>query len=284
MLYRLLVAFLLSMALIGVVWGDANVQTNYIYKMDQSVTGNGFFSSYHDITTNDLTLSNLDHGSGSYSGESDYNVQNKAEQDLSSMEYIITADQIIGFNKSTDFAYAAKSFDLGKSFHAAIQSKGQEQTCLKNYDGSNGTSRGGASINALFNRLDVLSGTTSANLFFKSLYVDDEDQISFNSTGFIRLNLDSSFTGKGHIGVLDLSQDAGNPSLIDEDYLGTFALSKKMSVELRDNWWRKVDDWLPCCSGGWNDLRPSDKKYLGSTAKGVFDCTCFSPAGQIAGS
>lgn len=273
--YHLLVAFLLSTALMGIAWGDTNVQTNYIYKMDQSVKGNGFFSSYQDITTDDLVLDNLDHGSGSYSGESDYNVQNKADQDLNSLEYIITEYQAIGFNKSTDFAYAPKRFDLGKSFHAAIQSKGQEQTCVKNYDGSNKTSPGGVSMNALFSRLDVLSGTTSANLFFKSLYVDDEDQISFNSTGFIKLNLDSSFTGKGHVGVY-----AVNSSLIDEDYLGTFALSKMMSVELKDNWKRQVDDWMPCCSGGWNDMRPSDKKYLGSTTKGIFDCTCYSPAGQ----
>ena len=278
--YNLLAAFLVSMALIGIVSCDTNVQTNYIYKLEQSVDGNGFFRSYHDIATDDLALDTRDHGSGRYVGESDYTVQNKADQNLNTLEYTITVDQAIGFNKSTDFAYALKRFELGKSFHATIQSKGQEQTSMKNYDGSDETNPGGVSMNALFNRLDVISGTISAKQYYKSLYVDDEDQITFNSTGFIRLNLDSSFTGKGHIGFLDLSGDVDDPNILDEDYLGTYAISKKMSVELRNNWRKQVDDWLPCCSGGWSGLRSSDKKYLGSSTKGVFDCTCFSVAGQ----
>jgi len=280
-LYNLFVAFLVFAALIEIACCDTDIQTNYIYKMEQSVDGNGFFRSSHDIITDDLALDTRDHGSGKYVGDSDYTVQNKADQNLNTLEYIFRVDQAIGFNKSTDFVYALKRFDLGKSFHATIQSKGQEQTSMKNYDGSNERNPGGVSMNALFNRLDVISGTTSAKQYYRSLYADYGDQITYNSTGFIRLNLDSSFTGKGHIGVLDLSGDLDNPNMLDEDYLGTFAITKKMSVELKDNWRKQIDDyWLPCCSGGWSDLRPSDTKYLGSSTKGVFDCTCFSVAGQ----
>lgn len=281
-LYILLAAFLSYTALAGIAWGDTDEQTSYyIYNMDQNIKGDGFFSSYQDLATNELVINNLDHGSGSYNGESDYFLGYDVNRVLSDLGQLsITGGESISFNKSTDFAYAAKRFDLGKSFHAAIQSKGQEQTCLKNYDGSHKTNLGGISMNSLFNQLDVLSSTTSAALFFKNQSSDDGDQISLNTSGFIRLNLDSSFTGKGHIGVLDLSNDADDPNVIDEDFLGTFSLSKKMSAKLSNNWVARVDHWLPCCYGGYNDLMPGDKKSLGSSTKGVFDCTCFSPAGQ----
>jgi hypothetical protein len=35
-----------------------------------------------------------------------------------------------------------------------------------------------------------------------------------------------------------------------------------------------VDDWLPCCSGGFSDFNYADADVLES-AKGIFDCTCF---------
>lgn len=108
---------LLSAILIGVAWGATTEETKYIFYMDQSVQGNGFFSSYQNLTASELSLNNLDHGSGKYSGESEYRVQNQATY-TNTMEYDLTNQQLIRFNKSTDYAYAPSSFDFGRSFRS----------------------------------------------------------------------------------------------------------------------------------------------------------------------
>ena len=257
--------------------------------MDQIVQGNGFFSSYRDITASELWLSNLDHGSGNYSGESEYRVQNQATY-TNTLDYDLTNQQLIRFNKSTDYAYAASSFDFGRSFRAAaFQSKGQDGTFIKNYEDSDRFNLGGTSMNALFQDLDVLSSDISAELSFKRTTVEDDDSsdlVRLNSSGSIMLNLESAFTGKGHIGMLNAINATGERHIgvpdieIDEDYIGTFSLSKKMSQNFEYNWKREADYWLPCCSGGWNDLSYTTKKDFGLNANGVFDCTCFSLPGQ----
>ena len=284
---HLLMGYLLSAILIGVAWGDTTTEeTKYIYNMDQKVQGNGFFSSYQDVTASELLLSNLDHGSGSYSGESECRVQNQATY-TNTMDYDLTNQQLIRFNKSTDYAYAASSFDFGKSFRAAaFQSKGQEAICIKNYAGYN---LGGISMNALFRDLDVLSSNTSAKLSFtRKTGAEDYSSAlaSLNERGSVMLNLESAFTGKGHIGMLNAINATGERHIgvpdieIDEDYIGTFSLSKKMSQDFEYNWKREADDWLPCCSGGWNDMSYTTRKYFGLNANGVFDCTCFSLPGR----
>ena len=284
---HLLMGYLLSAILIGVAWGDTTTEeTKYIYNMDQKVQGNGFFSSYQDVTASELLLSNLDHGSGSYSGESECRVQNQATY-TNTMDYDLTNQQLIRFNKSTDYSYAPSSFDFGRSFRAAaFQSKGQESTCIKNYAGYN---LGGISMNALFRDLDVLSSNTSAKLSFTRKTVEEDYShalASLNERGSVMLNLESAFTGKGHIGMLNAINATGERHIgvpdieIDEDYIGTFSLSKKMSQDFTYNWKRQTDDWLPCCSGGWNDMSYTTRKDFGLNANGVFDCTCFSLPGQ----
>jgi len=286
--YHLLMGFLLSAILIGVTWGETTEEAKYIYNMDQKVQGDGFFNSYQDIRASELLLNNLDHGSGNYDGESECLVQNQARY-TNTMEVDLTNQQLIKFNKSTDYTYAASSFDFGRSFRAAaFQSKGQEGTFIKNYEGSDRLYLGGTSMDALFQGLDVLSSNISAELSFNQKSADDDDYIlvSFNSTGSIMLNLESAFTGKGHIGMLSAINETGKghfgvPEIeIDEDYIGTFSLSKKMSDKFEYNWMSGSDDWLPCCSGGWNDMSYRAKKDFGYSANDVFDCTCFSLPGQ----
>ncbi|TFH50103.1 MAG: hypothetical protein E4G89_03865, partial [Methanothrix sp.] len=189
---HLLMGYLLSAILIGVAWGDTTTdETKYIYNMDQKVQGNGFFSSYQDVIASELLLSNLDHGSGNYSGESECRVQNQATY-TDTMDYDRTTQQLIRFNKSTDYAYAASSFNFGRSFRAAaFQSKGQESTFIKNYAGSDRYNLGGISMNALFRDLDVLSSDTSARLSFtrKTVAEDYSSALaSLNDRGSVMLN------------------------------------------------------------------------------------------------
>jgi len=49
---------------------------------------------------------------------------------------------------------------------------------------------------------------------------------------------------------------------------------KNIRMKSRFDSIKKVDEWLPCCSGGFFSMNPVDQKTLKS-AKGVFDCSCF---------
>jgi hypothetical protein len=161
---------------------------------------------------------------------------------------------------------------LGKySLPIALQSKGAEETCLKNFIS-------GVSMDARFNYLDTLSKNLSSELYWKFVNTTDEMDTSLESQAKTDLNLEASFSGSGHVGVVDMSQGEKNADiLIDEDYRGTYYITKNMSHEVKYKLTREMDDWLPCCSGGFADMNVLDKKPFKSAA-GIFDCTCFKAA------
>jgi hypothetical protein len=272
----LLVAFLFSTVLIGGVCEETSEKAQFIYNMDQEVAGKGFFCSYKNLTAGKLGLSTLDHGSGSYNHQSKYLVQNDAKYDSEPYDDSTLGEQTIYSNQSTDFAYEESKFDFGKSFKAgSFQSKGQEEICIKNYADSAKNFTGATSMNARFNSLDILSSSISAKLYYKDLVSDDDYESKLSREGKTNLILASAFTGKGHIGVLNRGED-GTPIKIDEDYVGTFSLTKKMSHEFKHEWKAEADEWLPCCQGSFVDMNLLDQRPFKS-AKGVFDCSCNNP-------
>ena len=113
---------------------------------------------------------------------------------------------------------------LGKySLPIAFQSKGAEETCLKNYVS-------GVSMDARFNYLDTLSKNLSAELYWKFTSGTDDFVSNLGSQTKTDLNLQAAFSGSGHVGVMDASRGEKNADiLIDEDYSGTYYITKNMS-------------------------------------------------------
>ena len=237
--------------------------------MDQDVKGNGFFSSYQTTGVTNLTWSNLAHGSGSYDYESKLDSRNGAKYDDKKDVYSTTSDRGVTFLESADFSYAPGIMQMGKySFPIAFQSKGAEKTCLKNYIS-------GVSMNARFNYLDTLSKNLSSELYWKFANTTDEHESNLESNTRTKLSFEAAFSGSGHVGGLDMSRGEDDPNiLIDEDYRGTYYITKNMSHETKYTLKQQKDEWLPCCSGGFSDMNYLDKKPFKS-ATGVFDCTCF---------
>jgi len=65
----------------------------------------------------------------------------------------------------------------------------------------------------------------------------------------------------------------------DERFVGVYDIAKNIRMKSRFNTILKEDEWLPCCSGGFFSMNPFDQKALKS-AKGIFDCTCYTPPGK----
>lgn len=287
-------AFLLSAALMGIALGQTISSTQFVYKMDQRVAGDGFFSSYHDFTTTPmgtpigvLALHNFGCGSGKYRDESTTTVLDGATYDYLG-EVTSSGEGNISFKDTSDLAYDEKIFKLGKSFGSGpVRLLGKDETCIRNY-GS------GASMDALFDSANVLSKDLSARLKWRSSEVtsDDDDDSSneylLDQESATMLNVDATFVGKGHIGALlingtnsrDQNHNINVQTRIDEDYLGTYSISKKMIHEVNSNPAFEEDTgWLDCCNGGYDAMSYYDQKYLNSS-RGIFDCTCYKAQGN----
>jgi len=74
--------------------------------------------------------------------------------------------------------------------------------------------------------------------------------------------------------------------LMDEDYKGSFNLSKNMAITIKKTIdYGDVDvegaedyPWLPCaCNAGWDDMAIHDQRY--HSAKEFFNCTTCLPPG-----
>lgn len=66
----------------------------------------------------------------------------------------------------------------------------------------------------------------------------------------------------------------------DERYVGVYDIEKNILMESRFDLYKGEDEWLPCCYGGWSDMRYYDQKGYGKSARGVFDCTCYRVPAQ----
>ncbi|NPV62186.1 MAG: hypothetical protein HPY61_06070 [Methanotrichaceae archaeon] len=271
-----LIILLLVATVFKIAAGADETTTEFylVYKMNQEVDGNGFFSSFQDVTAGHLNLVSRAHGSGSYRG--DALVKSRAECDEDTGRAYESTDSNITYIQSADYAYSPRSFRFGKSFILGnFDSRGAEKVCLRNY-GSN------VSISSLFDSLDSISKDISLSLAWTDLEDDDSAtpysafSYSDEKTSKTKFNLDAAFTGRGHIRVQELNrvpQEA--KTLVDEDYFGTYSISKRISHDFYYLDKREGDTWLPCCYGGWNDMLYYDQKGFGKNAGGVFDCTCY---------
>lgn len=68
----------------------------------------------------------------------------------------------------------------------------------------------------------------------------------------------------------------------EERYYGTFNLIRQIEMKSIFNQSNEIDDnelwlptWLPHCIGGWDDMRESYQKDLGSNATNIFDCSSY---------
>jgi hypothetical protein len=93
---------------------------------------------------------------------------------------------------------------------------------------------------------------------------DTQYKLQSHSTGI------ASFEWR-QVGTNDEILNAG-----DERFVGTYDIAKNMRMKSRFDTIQKEDEWLPCCSGGFFSMNPVDQITLKS-AKGVFDCTCYTP-------
>lgn len=263
-------------------------EKNLIFNLDQKVSGAGFFSTYkyslmpdalgtEGRLFNGVEEKNKAHGSGSIDkdskmhAESSYTNKSWINGALDEDGEVILDEEgttsIIQIKEDGSESYNSTTMGIGSRYYdlhpIAFDSLLKEEEWIKNRDG----------LSSLYHRADNAHGITLA--------VDVQSDAA-NTT----MNVDEDLIdGRVHFGALQLqgipvdeapeeddseeSQVLGlaikawkNPSIeLDEDYSGTFHVRKNMTLYTNLEEKEKEEDWLTCCSGGWDDMPYYDKIY-----------------------
>jgi len=278
------------------------------YKNDVSsdVTGEGYFKEYKKVNTNNLSMLEYAHGSGTFdfadilsnqqkssSTSTVYYIGDRKFKDASGREITIEGDwtsgkngpnSVVSYTRQYDNIQSPIRFGYGTGWYAAnpigFNSLLKDKNVAKSY-------QEGASMHRQVEYAHALKGDIAVDINCTA------PTATVDGLGKISMKIDDDVTqGSLHIGELlndpkvfnwkiDKSTAYGHKDalkdpviLVDNDYIGNFQVQHNMNLEMKKYkpTWR--EDWLPCCHGGFFDILSYnfDKERAGQ--KGIFDCTC----------
>jgi len=236
---------------------------------------------YKSVNTNNLSLLEYYHGSGSADMA---DVLNSEQKTTSGSYYVLDydgkmkkmekgANSIVTYTRQYDNIQSPTAFAYGTGWYAAhpiqYNSLIKDKTVAKSYQEA-------ASMHRQVEYAHALKGDIAVDINCTGP-TDKAD-----GKGILSMKIDDDITqGTLHIGELLLSPKVkSQPKTFDpiieieNDYIGDFQVQKTMKLEITKSKESSQVDWLPCCMGGFFDL-PSynfDAQY--ASWKGIFDCSC----------
>ena len=257
----------------------------YKYECSDEFEGQGYMAQRVTLNTNNLSLLQHMHGSGSieYAGTL---LSEQKTKHTSKSYYVINeqgtwekhyeeANSIIAANLHREMTQSRESFAFGTGWYAsrpiAYNSLFKENTVAKNYQGA-------IMMAHQLENAHGYVGDMAAELNCTSPKKDS------NGKALASMQIEDDVTqGALHIGQLLSDTIKGAKSFktlgwrkpvieVDADYLGTFRIKKNIKVEIDKPNAMEFGDWLPCCFCGYFDMDEVDRKS--HAIGGIFDCTC----------
>ncbi len=262
----------------------------YKHEMTDDVTGEGYVKEYKRINTNNLSLFQYSHGSGTIDQA---DILNSEQKTTHSNTYWIYnweksggydfrekpsgANSAISYTRQYDNIQSPIRFAWGTGYYAAnpigINSLLKDKTVGKSYQEA-------ASMHRQIEYAHAVHGDIAVDINCTGATVDADGK------GTLSMRIDDDVTqGTLHIGELLANPKLLKPSghlaatkkpliEVDNDYIGSVQVQKTMKLEITRSKSSWADDWLPCCHGGFFDMLSYkfDEQYAGQ--KGIFDCTC----------
>ncbi len=261
-------------------WSISRESSNLSFTMDQSIEGqvssvdyrgrtlSPYHSYYKDLSLNDVKVKErtaaLD---GSISSEESLTMQSWNNKSVNATIY-----KPSGSDTYTVEFYEKWPVELSDSENITYSGK---QINSRGFVGNN---RDYAGSNFLYSQdfskeqsLNVKLERLNATIFASDEEIESADVMATKSTQY---RLQSHSTG---IAAIKFQQENEDGSVIgegDQRYNGIYDIDLNLQMNSRYDLTREQDDWLPCCSGGYSDMKSSDQKPFKS-AKGIFDCTCY---------
>ena len=296
MIMKIGAAFLMTLILACPAWAAGEPAMNpdgYFIQntneFQQDVSGEGYAMVYQYVNTNNLSVKNYMHGSGSMDMATlinsqqkkavtvdyfpEYNSKVPSTQFGNSISSYKNYDSTITFTEQNEMIQAPYSFTFGTGWYAShpvqYNSLLKEKTDSKNYQAGSTMQHQVEYARAFQKDLGIVLNCTGAT--------NKADGVGLN-----QMKLEESVTaGTVHIGEMltqNLDKKKGIKGsthdpliLIDENYVGSFKIKKSMTINAVKKQVKEIADWLPCCSGGYFDMDPVDRRF---SADGVFDCSC----------
>jgi hypothetical protein len=282
---RICVALLVMLVASGPAWAAGNPNGYYLkneQSMEQDVEGVGFAMVYQKVNSESLQLKNYMHGSGTvdtatllYSNQSSGMVYTQDQDTLVYTKTQFPHKGNISFVEQNEMTYSPVAMVYGTGYYAenpiVYNSKLKERTEAKNYGACSGEG------------VSMLHQIEYASAFVKDIGVglksqekssgySSKPQDGFSSTS---MKIEEEVTeGSVHIGQLLTKSGEGwkNPLIeIDENYAGTFKITKNMEISTCCTGSKPIKDWLSCCVGGYGEMDEDDKLW---GEEEIFDRTC----------
>jgi hypothetical protein len=255
------------------------------------VQGAGYFMERTKVNTNNLSLLEYSHGSGNMDfADVLYNEQKNTH--VNSYIYWIDyttglwtrkypgASSAITYTRQYDNVQSPANFSYGTGWYAShpvtYNSLLKDKNEAKSYQESATMDRQVEYARALKGDIAVDMNCTAPTA-------------TASGKGSISMKIDDDVTqGTLHIGEL-LSMPMTNTNTpkfktkqgwkkpiieIDNDYIGDFQVQKTMKLEISKTAPSWMEDWLPCCGGGFFDIPSYNFDKERGLQKGIFDCTC----------
>ena len=267
------------------------------YKNDvtSDVTGEGYFKEYKKVNTNNLSMLEYAHGSGTLDfADILYNEQKNTHINMY-IYYINNTGQwtrkypgsssAITYTRQYDNIQSPARFAYGTGWYAANPIG--YNSLLKDKNGAKSYQEG-ASMHRQVEYAHALKGdiavdincsaptATAKGIGSLSMKIDDDVTQGAMHIGEL-LNNPKAFSVKqnerqtifGHKAALK------DPLIeIDNDYTGNFQVQQTMKLDISKTAPIWMEDWLPCCSGGFFDIPSHNFDKERGSQKGIFDCTC----------
>jgi len=255
------------------------------------VQGSGYFMEYTKVNTNNLSMLEYSHGSGDMDFADILYDEQKTTHCSGSIYWIDYytgqwvkkypgASSAITYTRQYDNVQSPTSFAYGTGWYAShpvgYNSLIKDKNEAKSYQES-------ASMHRQVEYARALKGDIAIDMNCTA------PTATVSGKGSISMKIDDDVTsGTLHIGEILLmpmknantakygsKQGLKNPIIeIDNNYIGDFQVQKTMKLDISKSPPSWMEDWLPCCCGGFFDI-PSynfDKEH--GLQKGIFDCTC----------
>ncbi|MDD5476533.1 MAG: hypothetical protein PHU03_08510 [Syntrophales bacterium] len=282
---RIWTALLVMLVVSGPAWAG-NPEGYYLKNeqiLEQDVEGAGFAMVYQKVNTESLQLKNYMHGSGTMdlgvllaSNQSSISGYVQDRDTLVYGEYKSVHAGNISFVEENEMVYTPMAMVYGTGYYAenpiVYDSKLKERTEAKNYDGG-----------LCGDEVSMVHQIEYASAFTKDIGVSLENQQKWPPKGYYssstkygssstRMKIEEDVTeGSVHVGQIlaksGINEEKGynawkTPLIeIDENYAGTFKITKDMEIctTCKGSGTRK--DWLSCCFGGYDEMDDLDKLW-----------------------
>jgi hypothetical protein len=270
----------------------------YTHINQESVEGTGFVMEYKKVNTNNLSMLEYMHGSGSIKEADVLNAQQKTSGSAifsngyysGSVYYVVDsktgkwkaynsgASSVISYTKQNDMSQAPSSFAYGTGWYAqhpvGFDSLLKDKTNIKSYQ--EGTEMehqmeyARAYVGDIAVELNCTGPTETADgLGFTHMKIDDDVTAgTIHVAEFLSRPIYDTY---GNYTAIK-TQGAHSPLVIeDTSWIGNFKIQKDMQFQMTKTHYTSCADWLACPVGGFFDIQDWDKLKAGESS--IFDCT-----------